>query len=365
MEKIITISPFATSANCGHPIIDDQFYFDYLTRTGREFKFYTSKYSADLIQKNNAEAHRFIKIINPISAGRYGIIKFLWQIKVPKCSKVIIFLYTEELVFFFLLINIFKKYDLYLVSSNNISARRCDIYKLRLKLFFWLTNFRLSKLIVDTQHQLDLINSLCGQTRKKSCTRKNHLMCVKHVGTNQIQNTCVKLSYFGPPKTEKPIDLVLELIAADKEQKIKYHLYNVDLTMVLQELGLNSLPSNVCVDESWRDYSDYLLKFKESDIVFLTHSAEFGGKLSGNLCDCFALGVPYISLPIEPVLSFQKLHGEMGIICDPKETKWCDNLLFSLTRYNISFFKNRIQQVQSLYTIQAAHESLDEALDFR
>jgi hypothetical protein len=364
-DKIITISPFTTSPYCGHPLIDDQFYFKYLVNKGVDFTFYTSRFSADLIKKQLPGANRFIKVINPMLGGRYGIFKYLSQISITNHSKVIIFLYTEELVVIFILLNIFKKYDLYLVSSNNISARRYNDYKGRLKVFFGLVNHRLAKLIVDSDYQIDLIGRLSKKVRIKSCTRKNHLMCKQGFQLQSDEGQVVRVSYFGPEKPEKPIELVLKLISADKERQLHYCFYNVEAKSVLRGLGLTNLPSNVFVDEQWKDYSDYLEKFKKSDIIFLTHTSEFEGKLSGNLCDCFALGVAYISLPIEPVLTFQRLHGDMGFICDPAKVNWSTDLLGSITRENIRIFKHRIQKAQGLYTNNSVYESLDVAFDLQ
>lgn len=172
----------------------------------------------------------------------------------------------------------------------------------------------------------------------------------------------IRISFFGPPKSDKPIKPILDLISEDKFGKFSYDLYSINLQEVLSSGGWDVVPPWVRVHEEWLEYKDYLIKFANSDIVLLSHNRAFESKLSGNLCDCFSLGIPYISSKIEPVVSFQRKYGEIGFLYDYDEENWAKNFIHSITHQEISKRKNRLRNVGLHYSTENVRNDLEIAL---
>ena len=361
MPKLVAISPFSTSENSGHPIVDDQFYFAYLINRGVDFLYYTSRYSANLILKQYPEAHRFLAIVEPYRANGLGHLRFASKLVIHRDTRVIFFLYTERLVLTWYLLNIFTPFRLFLVASNNISALRVRLYPFYLKFFFSAIRPKLEKLILDSTFQVELVRAVSEKVAKLCFVRKNHLMCPKYISIENRDTNRISIAYFGPSKSEKPLSIFIDLIRADEHQQFFYSIYNVSKDLVMHHLNMEQLPLNVKVVSFLGPYEIYLKNYMASDLVMLTHTKDFEGKLSGNLCDSIALGVPFISLPIEPIISIHDTYGTLGYLCRFDEPGWEIELLKSIDRKTLKQMKKNITLMQDKYSIKNVWQTLDKA----
>lgn len=362
MRKIVAISPFAFSENAGHPIIDDQFYFAYLLDRQVDFIYYTSEVSVRLILKKHPGAQRHLMSIKPYKYySAMGHLNFARQIVISRDTTVIFFLYTEALVLIFCLLNILKPFSLYLVSSNNVSALRIGLYPNRFRFFFQAIRAKFQGLVLDSTFQVDLLRGISPHIADYCFIRKNHLMCPQHISMKSERESEISIAYFGPDKPEKPLDTLIELIKADVDQQFRYFIYNVRKEAVIDSFDDKSLPHNVVVDSSWQTHDAYLRNYQAADLVILTHTRDFEGKLSGNLCDCVALGVPYIALSMEPVRSLDRMYNGPGYLCDFDSTDWADALLKNINRNSLQRMKRNIEQMGKDYSIDSVRETLDQA----
>ncbi len=360
-SKIIAISPFASSENAGHPIIDDQFYVAYLLDRKVNFLYYTSKTSMGLILNKYPEAAGYIIPVNGYNEKGFGHFNFARQLKIPQDCKVIFFLYSENLVLIWYFLNIFKRFSLFLVSSNNVSARRVRLYPNKFFIFFTLIKKKLKAVVFDSQFQVDLVAKISKEISRRCFVRKNHLMCPQDVSENSRTCTKICISYFGPDKLEKPFYTFYSLIKSDVDKKFVYKIYNVSKEVISQYFDIDNLPSNVFFDSSWQTHETYLRNYKSSDLVMLTHTRDFEGKLSGNLCDCVALGVPYISLPIEPALSLHMRYAAPGYLYDPDKTDWANMLLAEVNGKALRQMKESMRVAAADYSVASVRKTLDQA----
>jgi hypothetical protein len=359
---LVAVSPFARSANSGHPLIDDQFYFSYLKDTGEDFIYYTSAYSASQISIVYPEAGANLRVVDPYEERGLGHMRFARQIEIPQNARVIFFLYTEILVFWVLFLNLLKSFSIVLVSSNNISERRVRQYPIRLWIFFRVLRSRLRRLVLDSEYQVKLVKSISKQAASKCYVRKNHLACpVANPPPKSISEN-ISISFFGPTKKEKPLSPFIDLIKADTEKKINFKVFGVAEEAIKSFFWPEEIPKNVEMKNNWLSHSEYIREFSKSSLVLLTHTPDFNGKLSGNLCECVALRVPYISLPLEPAVTWASRYGKLGFFCDFEQVGWAPELLQQVNSQELAEFDSGLCSLSANYTVEEARKSLGVAL---
>lgn len=361
-QKTIAISPFSGDKNAGHPLVDDQFYFSYLLSRGVDFEYYAAEQSAALLRNKFPEEMDRIRVVSPYEQQGLGHYKFGCQIKVQSRSRVIFFGYLEHLVFVWYLQNLFKPFSLYLVSSNNISSRRVCLYPWRFRLFFALIWPRFKKLVLDTHTQLDLVRKVFPGLDRRCFVRKHHLMSPIYELPVPAVGDRIVISYFGPEKTEKPLAPLADLIQSVAPEKCVVRVYNVGKERMRQMFEGVDLPGHVQVSEAWMSRQEYIDAYIASDLVLLTHTREFEGKLSGNLCDCVAFGTPFISRPLSPVPDLLNQYGDIGYVCAYETAGWADQLSRQLDRPTVLAMKVNIRKMAQSFTHQAVRSSLDKAL---
>lgn len=360
LEKFVAISPFACSEDAGHPIIDDQFYFSYLLDRNVDFIYYTSEASARLILTKHPGMEGHLRMVRPYRASGLGHLDFARQLIIPRDATVIFFLYTEPLVLTWYLLNVFKPFSLFLVSSNNVSARRVRIYPYRFRIFFKTIMPKLSGVVLDSKFQVELLRGISTRFADHCFVRKNHLMSPQHIKVASKKASSISIGYFGPDKPEKPLSTLIELIKADVRKQFRYFIYNVPIRSVTESLDVKCLPSNVMVDSAWQTHEAYLQNYTSVDLVMLTHTRDFEGKLSGNLCDCVALGVPYIALSIEPAKSLHSQYGGPGYLCDFDSTDWTLALLKEINKDSLLRMQQQIRIMAEDYSINSVRRTLDD-----
>lgn len=360
----VAISPFARTAHSGHSLTDDEFYFAYLLGQGADFIFYTSDFSAKRIASKYPNGAQHLRPVAEYREHRLGHILFAMQLKIPKSAKVIFFGYTERLVLAWYLINFFKPFELFLVATNNISARRVEVYRKQLKFFLSAINAKLRRIVLHTQYEVQLVSGLAADLAEKCFVKRHHLMIPRREAHQIRTNQQIAISYFGPNKPEKPLGPLIDLIKADSGGRFRYQIFNVASDDVLRHLNRTDMPSNVAVDERWIGEDEYNIRFDSSDLVIMTHNRDFEGKLSGNLCDCVAYGVPYVSAAIEPLVSIQARYGDVGLLCEFGDPKWGELCIAQIDQDNLGKMSKNIKKMALDHTLENILYDLNLALEY-
>lgn len=359
----MAISPFANSANSGHSLIDDEFYFEYLINKSEDFIYYTSKISANRILLKFKDKDNHIRVVDDYNERGIGHLKYALSLKIPRNSKVIFFGYSERLVSIWFAINAAKPFDLILVATNNISARRVSLYRRSLEFFFRLTDSKLRRLVLHTNHEVHLVGSLAQNVLERCFVKKHHLMIPKTKSEFRSPPGMTTISYFGPPKPEKPLQPLIDLIEADKHRKIIFKLFNVERKYFYDQSGLTATPANVLLYDHWMTDDEYTAEFRACDLVLMTHTKEFEGKLSGNLCDCVAYGIPYIAQPIEPLIDMQINYGSVGFLRDYSKPGWATELIDEINDDAVGLMAENIKKVGVRHSLSAIVDDLDRAFE--
>lgn len=332
MKSVILISNYSTSELSGHALLDDERYFEFLVGAGANFQLYTSRYSIDSILCKHPESHRYLSSIEDT------------KIDVKPKSRVIFIGYSEPDVVLFVARNLIRRPRLILVATNNFSSQRVERRRLILKLFLRFVRPFLDRLVLHTAFEQKLVAALDLEVADKSFVKKHHLMTPYDV-TGEVSRETPIVSYFGPEKQDKPIDPFLELIRADTDRRFKYRIYNVKIDTLTNRLSDLVGYTNVEVVEEWQSHESYLKSVEASTLLFLTHNRAFEGKLSGNLCDCFALRVPYIARVMEPLASYEAKYGPLGYLVDLDDASWACRFI---ERYNDEAYAIMCQNLERL-----------------
>ena len=326
-------------------MLDDEYYFDFLVRSGADFHLYTSRYSVDRIITKRPGFHRYLSAIEDS------------QIEIEPDSRVIFLGFWEPDVLLFLARNLICRPRLVLVATNNFSNGRIQRRRWILKLFLRLINPFLDRLVVHSTYEQRLVAGIDQQVAVKSVVKKHHLM-IQHNVTGEGVGDRPLVSYFGPTKFDKPVEPFLQLIQADSERRFDYRLYNVNPAAVKDRLPDLASRSNVLVVESRQDNEGYMKSVKASKLLFLTHSREFEGKLSGNLCDCIALRVPYIARAMEPMISYHEHYGPLGFFVDFDDPCWARRFLDTYDDEAYGLMHRNLEHLGAEYSAEAINSNL-------
>lgn len=358
------VSIFATSKDAGHSITDDQFYYRLVKNRFDLFDFYTAEYSKQQIE---AKYQIVDQNIYPINVKNFDIretIKVIRSIPVKTNAKVIFLGYSEKFISLFVLINLFKKYHLVLVATNNISTGRISKYRTKIKIFFRLINFRLKKLLVHTNRERQLIRGISEGIHLKTEIKKHYMMIPAEVEdhidlTSEFEKPII--SFFGPDKHDKPLHQLMDLITADVESQFEYRLYNVDKQVLKAQLNIPDY-ANIIIYSDRLSSEDYATAVKNSTFIFMSHNRSFDGKLSGNFCDCIAYCKPLISMNIEPIISYFSQYGAFGYAYDFSNPKWATLFLQHFSMSDLGKFKQNLKKIQSDHVRHIVEEDNIRAL---
>lgn len=359
---IVAISPFSDSEVSGHSLLDDVFYFEYLLNRKEPFRFYAPPLSAQRLEARFPDAKDHILVVEPYHPSGWGHFRFARQLKVEAGAKVIFFGYQERLVLAWYLLNLLRPFSLLLVATNNIAAGRVDAYRAQMKFFFRAIRGKLKRIVLHTEHEVRLLDRLSDDLSRITYVKKHHLMVPIRRPHSEPYSGKIAISFFGPPKPDKPIEPFLHLIASDNSGRFHYTIHNQSEADVLARMRVVRLPDHVSVIEGWRSYEAHLENCAASDVIFMTHNYAFEGKLSGNLCDCVALGVPYICAAMEPMLSLHKKYGALGYLNDFDQPMWAERLLGLISREDLLEKRNALQGMANDYSVERIQADLDAAL---
>lgn len=357
---IVAISPFATSVRSGHLLVDDEYYLGFLLRQGVAFNFYTGSFSASRLRAKFPEAHGKIHGIDSRSDAIIDYRAAIRLVEIPQNSTVVFLGYTEILVFLLLIRHIAKDFGIVLFATNNISRRRCREYATPMYCFFRLISKRLRRIVVHTQYEVRLISRIGVLERSQVFAKRHHLMTPNGTSRAIVRGRPIRIAYFGPPKFDKPIDPVVDLVRGENSRGLEFRLYGVS-SAEFQAIYGSEPPANVKCVPGWVGAEEYAERVASADLIVLTHSLEFEGKLSGNLCDCFAFGVPYLARPMEPTVAYQAMYGEIGYLHDFSVPGWAENFMAELSQADLARRASRLSVAAKDFHDSCVQRDLREA----
>ena len=346
MNKIVAISPFAVSELSGHSILDDKYYFEFLSTCSHHVEFYTSKYSADRLKTTLSDHKICVIAVTQSDGSLLSDIQFMRTIETTSGAVVVFLGYTERLVLIHSVLNFANRYQLVLIATNNISARRVKKYKLALKAFFFVIKPKIKRLVVHSIAEVDLLSKIISWVKPYCFVKRTHLMLERKSSVRQLESSKLVISFFGPVKAEKPIEPLLDLIKFSKSIDCLINIYKVDIKLILKKLQTDHLPQNVFLKNDWMDESKYNEAVEQTDLILLTHNRDFEGKLSGNLCDCIAYAKPFISDLIEPAISMAQNNERIGLFYDFNSKYWVTQLSQDLTVKGVAQMRHAIEKIR-------------------
>ena len=357
---VLAISPFGVGPEHVHSLLDDEFYFAYLVERGREFLFYAPKYSCARLEKTfPAQKHR-LRILPMSCEGMRALWQLCGTMNVYPRASVVFLGYSEKMVTAFLVRHAFADFRLTLVATNNFSARRVRLHGFRLRAFLGLTRPKLERLVVHTDYELSLIERLDRAVRLRAISKRHHLMLPGKVSSLAIDSAAI--AFFGPVKSEKPIEPLAALIAADVGGRFEYRVYGV--TEAEGQLLESRAPPRVrvLIYSGRLSNEAYAEAVASASIVLLTHNRDFEGKLSGNLCDCIAHQVPFLGSTVEPHLEYLRRFGQIGYAVDMTNELWASDFLRSFTKEDLLRRRELLDSAAASFTRRAIYEDLDRCI---
>ena len=269
-RKVVIFDYLVEGKESGHLILDDEYWLNYFSRFEYDFTLYTSSYSRDFQIKRNPNLGNRVKVLMGISifsslGSRFHAIGKI--IKSPRFykSKVIIQGFDEVSILVFFLLNAMRKNQFILILTNNISSGRLSkspsILKALLKIIFYASDI----IIFHSEKEKELIEEKFGSRFNEKLRKKKYHLIGRNCKLSAQSKKSNIISFFGPVK---------------------------------------------------KDDHAYEEAVMRSRYIFLSHNTEFEPKLSGNLCDCFANGIPFISNSIYPAKEFVDAYGPLGFFFD-------------------------------------------------
>lgn len=357
---VLAISPFAVGPEHVHSLIDDEFYFRYLLERGAEFLFHAPAHSCERLERTfPAHRHR-LRILAASGEGMRALWQLSGAVTVVPSASVVFFGYSEKMVTAFLLRHALADFRLILVATNNFSAGRVRLYGGRLRAFLRLARSKLRRLVVHTDYELSLIERLDRPSRLRAMAKRHHLMLPAQASSFATDRPVI--AFFGPSKTEKPIEPLAALIAADVDGRFQYRVYGV--TEAQRQLVQAGAPpqASVVFHSGLLSNEAYANAVAAANIVLLTHNRDFEGKLSGNLCDCIAHQVPFLGSAIEPHLEYLRRFGEIGYALDMTSGSWVHEFLRLFTREDLLRRRELMATAAASFTRSAIYQDLDRCI---
>jgi hypothetical protein len=360
---LVAVSPFASGPEAGHSVDDDEFYFNYLIDRNRAFVYYTPRYSAERLARLHPGFEDKIKVLPDPDARWRANLALACGVDIPDQCQLLFFGYSEKLVTAFFASKPLCGFRLTLVATNNFSARRVRLYGVLLRAFLLAVRPRLRRLIVHTDFERAVAERLGAPFRLPVVVKKHHLM----ISNTQVRSRPASagrpvIAFFGPGKAEKPIDPLLDLIRADTGARFDYRLYGLGPADVRKMRNVVDDYPHINITTEMLPRNTYLAEFSRASLVLLSHTREFEGKLSGNLCDCIANEVPFIGNRIEPYLEYEKRYGPLGFLEDMEDADWAKRFLRAVNENGLERCRRNLRVAASDFTLESVRASLDACL---
>jgi hypothetical protein len=234
------------------------------------------------------------------------------------------------------------------------------LYGYQLRAFLRLSGRKLHRLIVHTDHELFLIETLDRAIRARAISKRHHLMLPGKVLRTAGDRPVV--AFFGPLKPEKPIEPLAALIAADVVGRFEYRVYGVTEAQGRLLSSAAPPPARVVIHNGRLSNEAYPQAVAAADLVLLTHNRDFEGKLSGNLCDCIAHQVPFLGSNIEPHLEYLRRFGQIGYAVDMTNELWAHEFVQSFSSGDLLLRREQMAVAAGTFTREAIFDDLDRCI---
>ena len=324
-SRYILISVFGFER--GHSVDDTRFYFEALSYHKKDFSYYLPEFSANLLGYLSDERCKPLKI-EGLNSWRHAF-KIVKQINIQEHADVVFTGYTEKIILAFILTNFFRKYNLTLSVTNNLKRERFDSSYFLMKIFFRLISFRLKKIIVHTNAEVDALRKIYPRLKFQILKKTHHKFVRRVAPANdfdlQQRSTII---FLGPIKREKPIKPVFDLVMADTQCKYDYRIFNTGTTYcdAVEQLAERA---NVALINRFLTEDELEQELQAARYVFLSHNSLFDGVLSGNLMDALACGTPFIAEYSDVHIELRREYAELGYLADFKHAAWAKEFIAS------------------------------------
>lgn len=346
-----------------HLILDDTYWVGYFNIKLKGL--YSSEYSISFQRQKFPTYENKFHVINRNKKRLYQLDSILrcFGVALPRNSDILIQGFEELPILFFLIRAKFYGNKIYLIPTNNICRKRLNsnryILKLLLKIIFKLSN----KVLYHTDFELMLINKHLKPSKSTKFEFVKYQLLTKDL---QCENYVIPfvgnkyISFFGPIKSDKPIEPFLNLIKADKEKKFSYKIYRPGVDYFNDLIKEINESQNVEVVNKFLSFEEYEMAVKESSIIFLSHDSSYEGKLSGNICDCISKRKPFISNNISPVKNFIKEYDQIGFVYDlQNDSTWTSAFLNSIDEGKYKSVLKNLERLQLDFTDEKIKQELD------
>lgn len=322
---VIALAPFGRTERDQHLLDDDAYYAAFLADLSLPLTYIAGEASASRLSKQMSGRANVCVETLPLRSGRWA---FEWQAqkmlksalqRVPKGQsvKVIFFGYSETLALMCAPVLRLYGAEVDLVNTNNIAPPRVTKYRHFMRLLHAALGPQLRRFIVHTAFEKRLVETTFPRLIGRTVVKGHHMLLsdpVRIAKRLQRSRDHWVVSCFGPIRADKSPEVLNAVLAhlAEREtsESIQVKLYKVDPEQVVVPDGA----PDVTFHTDFMEHDVYRDRIAESDLVILAHTPSFEGKLSGILCDCLSLAVPYTGIDIEPLTEFNQSFGEMGIL---------------------------------------------------
>lgn len=353
---VIAIAPFGITRKDQHLIDDDAWYARFLMEHVKQFIYVAGAHSASSLIDHFRNSPDVSVISLPNFLGRlqyeFDVVRCLCkQLQGRRAAQVIFFGYSERMVLLAAPFLLSQRCRVILVNTNNLSKHRLKKYRWPMYAMHLLLWRRITRFIVHTAYEKNLLLSYFPFLKTKTVLKKHHMLApdpsISALSASRKPADRITISCFGPITPDKSTEVISALIRQldttnSPQSSIDIRIFKIDP----EELPTN-LPKNENISISYFDafleVGEYRKKVRESDLVVMLHTPAFEGKLSGIFCDCVALGVPFLALGIEPLLSFYKQHGGIGFLLHPDDRScWQEQIALATDPAQLAIMRNKI-----------------------
>lgn len=311
---LTAISPHTQNLQAGHLIVDEEFYYEFVKEFANSYDFHVCKTSKDYLeQKFGADSS--VVGHEPYRRGITAGLKYLSKLKFVDGQHIIFFGYCELLVALLLTFLYSRRTtQVTLVATNNIGPGRLRRAPILFRTFYFLCSWRRVNIVLHTEAEKSLLAKVHPNYRGRVAVKKHHLMTPRYsvISHDILRRKYLRIGFVGPSKPEKPLESVIEFLARLKSAGHEIRFSGLSATdhqaLMMSDLNLQL--------EAWDDNYLTELQYRQFiaglDAIALTHTEDFSGKLSGNLCDAISHGKIVISRGLEPIKTIEKTYGSIG-----------------------------------------------------
>jgi hypothetical protein len=324
-----------------HLIDDDVFLSECLSGIDPELELKSSPGSARNVASKLA--------VHTSSLGLFGWLKFSSRIqqvvrllaaKIDRDVTDVVFPVFDELTaLLFMLIHPRKR--VHLIFHNNLSLERKQRHQRLHPMLMKAVVKRAASSIVSSKHQNDLLKEIDpGVDESKIIMKPHHMIGYDRTRLPREARSNTAL-FLGPVSVRKPVEPVIDLIRADKQNKFSYVMKNMIGITDEQQNFLTEHP-NVEFSTGFMEDDVFYEAIGSAALMISTHNRLFEGKLSGPISDAIASGTPLVLNRMSPHDEMFDEFGDMGYLVDYDQVGWIDQLLTADYDSDFSAFEKNL-----------------------